>query len=191
MDGRNEASAFKGLAAGAVGGLVASWVMEVFQGYWSAVSTARKEAEKNASQPGEQHDQSAAEEEQPAANETGSENDPSTVKAAAAVARILFGHELAPSEKATAGAAAHYVMGAASGGLYGVASELLPKTTAGAGIPFGAAVWMGADNVVLPLTGLAGPMTDYPISIHIYALASHLVYGACTDLVRRVVRQAL
>lgn len=187
MDNHSEANALKGLAAGVVAGLVASWVMEVFQGYWSEVSTARKQA---VEQPGQSKEQS----EQLGGAENGNEgndNDPTTVKVAAAVARALFGHELAASEKAVAGAAAHYTMGAFTGGLYGLSAEYFLPATAGTGLAFGAAVWMGADNIVLPLTGLAGPMTDYPISVHAYALASHFVYGACAELVRRVVRQVL
>ena len=39
--------------------------------------------------------------------------------------------------------------------------------------------------------GLSKPPTEVPVSKHVYALASHFVYGLTTDLVRRAVRSAL
>jgi hypothetical protein len=35
------------------------------------------------------------------------------------------------------------------------------------------------------------PPTKIPLSTHLYALASHFVYGAVTEAVRRVIRKAL
>ncbi len=80
-------------------------------------------------------------------------------------------------------------MGAASGMIYGIASEIEPMTTVGAGLLLGTAVWLIADDIVVPALGLAKPPTEYPLSTHAYGLSSHLVYGLTTDLVRRGVRQ--
>jgi hypothetical protein len=44
---------------------------------------------------------------------------------------------------------------------------------------------------VLPALGLSKPTTEYPLSTHAYALASHLVYGLTTEIVRGAVRGAL
>jgi putative membrane protein len=79
----------------------------------------------------------------------------------------------------------------ASGDVYSAVVEFEPATTAGAGLPFGAAVWLFADEIVVPALGLSKPATEYPLSTHAYALASHLVYGVTTELVRREVRRAL
>ena len=79
-------------------------------------------------------------------------------------------------------------MGAASGAIYGGVAELVPDVTAGAGMPFGAAVWLVADDITLPAVGLAKWPTEYPVSTHAYALASHLVYGLTTEAVRRAAR---
>jgi uncharacterized membrane protein YagU involved in acid resistance len=65
------------------------------------------------------------------------------------------------------------------------------KVMAGSGAPFGAAVWLLADDITLPAVGLAKWPTQYPVSTHVYALASHLVYGLVTETVRRAVRRAL
>lgn len=61
----------------------------------------------------------------------------------------------------------------------------------GLGLPFGAAVWFVADEIALPALGLSKKPTDYPAGVHTKALASHLVYGLSTDLVRKGVRRAL
>jgi len=83
------------------------------------------------------------------------------------------------------------VMSVASGGIYGAVAERLPGASMGAGLPFGAAVWLVADEVVVPALGLSKKPTEYPFSSHAYALASHLVYGLATEMGRRVVRSAL
>jgi uncharacterized membrane protein YagU involved in acid resistance len=119
------------------------------------------------------------------------EDEPANVKTAKAISENVFDHRLKKSEKETAGEAVHYAMGAASGLIYGIASEFAPMTTVGLGLPFGAAVWLAADDVVVPALGLAKPATEYPLSTHAYALSSHLVYGLTTDLVRRAVRDLL
>ncbi|MFN2452708.1 MAG: DUF1440 domain-containing protein [Pyrinomonadaceae bacterium] len=73
-------------------------------------------------------------------------------------------------------------MGATSGAIYGVTAELVPVVTVGAGIPFGAAVWLIADDAAVPALGLSKSPTEYPLSTHAYALASHFVYGLTTDI---------
>ncbi len=117
--------------------------------------------------------------------------EPATVKVAEMISENVFDHELTKGEKKYAGPAMHYAMGAASGLIYGIASEIAPITTIGAGLPFGAAVWLLADDVAVPALGLSKPMTEYPLSTHAYALSSHLVYGLSADLVRKFLRNVL
>jgi len=156
----------KGAVAGLVGGLVASFVMSEFQTLLSALSEKEKKSKKK-------------------------KEEPANVKAAEEISEAVFDHRLKKSEKEPAGEAMHYAMGATSGLIYGIVSEIAPVTTAGLGLPFGAAVWVVADDVVVPALGLAKPATEYPFSTHAYALSSHLVYGLTTDLVRRAVRDLL
>ncbi|MBA3601712.1 MAG: DUF1440 domain-containing protein [Acidobacteria bacterium] len=156
----------KGAVAGLVGGLVGSLVMTGFQTLLSSLSEEEKKPKKK-------------------------EEEPANVKTAEAISENVFEHKLKKSEKEPAGEAAHYAMGATSGLIYGIASEIAPMTTVGLGLPFGAAVWLVADDVVVPALGLAKPATQYPLSTHAYALSSHLVYGLTTDLVRRAVRDLL
>src|SRR5215211_3532269 len=185
-NGRDGADVWKGLAAGLVGGLVASWTMNQFQAVWSKVAEGfEKSHGAQSMKPSEGEEASRASEEDK------EEQDDATVKAARAVSEGVFGHELKESEKETVGAAVHYTFGTAVGGLYGAVAELSPEVTMGAGLPFGAAFWLVADETAVPLLGLAKGPTEYPLSTHVYALASHLVYGATAEVVRRAVRHAL
>lgn len=200
-NGRGKGDVLKGLAAGVIGGLVASFVMEEFQALWSKVSESIKKAQGEKSS--EQNDQQAqggrtSQEQQGQQSEQGDqqsqggeEQEPATVKAAEAISENVFGHELEKSEKKIAGEAVHYAMGATSGAIYGAMSELVPFVTVGAGLPFGAAVWLIADEAAVPALGLSKSPTEYPLGTHAYALASHFVYGLTTDIVRRAVRSML
>ena len=85
----------------------------------------------------------------------------------------------------------HYAFGVTTGALYGATVELLPGAASGAGLPFGALVWLTADEGLVPLLGLSKTPAQYPPQIHLYALASHLVYGLTAETVRRAVRAAL
>ena len=171
-NGNNEPSVWKGIAAGAIGGIVASWVMEEFQSAWMKVA-------KNATS-------------QNGSNETEKSNEePATVKAAEKVSQALFDHSLQDGEKGWAGNAVHYTTGGTSGAVYGLVAEFAPAVTVGAGVPFGTAVWLGIDEAAVPLLGLAKGPTEYPVSTHAYALASHFVYGLTTEVVRRALRSSV
>jgi uncharacterized membrane protein YagU involved in acid resistance len=159
----------KGLAAGLVGGLVASWTMNRFQELWFSVADK-----------GQSQEISPAE-----------APDDTTVRTASAISEGLFDHKLTKAEKKIAGPAVHYSLGTGVGGLYGAAAEVAPEVTAGAGLPFGAAFWLVVDEGAVPILGLAKGPTAYPLSTHVYALTSHFVYGLTTELVRRSVRKAL
>jgi uncharacterized membrane protein YagU involved in acid resistance len=177
--GRNSGDVLKGLAAGFVGGLVASWVMEEFQAGWSKVPGSLEKSQKSSARKKEK------------AQGSGPEQEPATVKAAEAISENIFDHRLTKNEKKVAGPAVHYAMGAASGAIYGVTAELMPFVTLGSGLPFGATVWLIADDVAVPALGLSKPPTEYPLSTHAYALASHFVYGLTTDVVRRALRSVM
>ena len=61
------------------------------------------------------------------------------------------------------------------------------QLAAAAGLPFGAAVWIVADEIGVPLAGLSKPPTEYPLRDHASAFAAHLVFGVTTEGVRRLV----
>ena len=180
---------WKGIVAGLAGGFVASWTMNQFQAAWTrAAEGFEKPHGAQSMQPSEGPNPN----ELPANQAGNKENqDDATVETAKVISKNVFGHELTESEKKPAGAAVHYAFGTATGGLYGAMAEVAPQVTAGAGIPFGAVFWVVADEVTVPALGLAKAPTAYPVSTHVYALASHLVYGLTAELSRRAVRHVL
>lgn len=119
------------------------------------------------------------------------EEDDTTVKTASAISERLFHHKLTKNEKELAGTVVHYSLGTGVGGLYGAAAELAPEVTAGAGLPFGAVFWLVVDEGAVPLLGLSKGPAEYPFPTHVYALASHLVFGLTAEIVRGAVRRAL
>lgn len=162
------------IVAGALGGLVASAAMNQFQAAVSALS--KSIAEKNRIRRGEP----------PPEPKPKSSGDSATVRTAEAISTKLFNHGLTEDQKKWAGPAVHYGFGAAVGALYGALAPVTPVHSA-AGTSYGAAVWLGADEIALPLVGLSGPPTASPISVHMNALASHLVFGAVTHLTRKLI----
>jgi len=168
----DEADVVKGIIAGVAGGLLASLVMEQFQFVWSKASEAIR---------------GASEGEKP----KGRKAEPATVKAAQSISKNVFGKKLPKSRKKLAGEIVHYAVGTASAAIYGAAAEASPVTTIGDGLAFGTAVWLLADEISVPALGLSKGPTKFPLSTHVYALVSHLVYGWTTEMVRRAVRKAL
>jgi len=186
---REERSVSKGLASGLVAGLVGSVVMNQFQALLGKlVEGVERSHGAQSLQQGSPHHGVAAELQERGSDD---ERDDAAMRLANAIAVGVFHQELTRSEKETAGTALHYAYGISMGGLYGAAAELMPAVIFGAGLPFGASIWVVADEGVVPALGLSKSPMDYPLSTHAYALASHLVYGLTTELVRRGVRNAL
>jgi hypothetical protein len=161
---------FKGLVAGALAGVAASWVMERFQEQWLL-------REGNAGvTPGNMGALGA---------------EPATMKAADAVSEAITGGPVPAEQRELAGEAMHYAAGAGAGGLYGVLAEVAPGPTLGLGAAYGAAVALGVDEALLPALGLSKPAREVPPSEHAYNLASHLVYGVTLEGARRIIRALL
>lgn len=186
---RDEANVLKGLAAGLVGGMVASVVMNGFQKWLGKLTAGVEESHgaQSLQQGSPQHGAGRM------LQKRGSddEQDDAAERLANAISVGVFDHELTKSEKDTAGTAFHYAYGISMGGLYGAAAELAPVVKVGAGLAYGATIWVVADEGVVPALGLSKSASEYPLSIHAYALASHLVYGLTGELVRGAVRRAL
>jgi hypothetical protein len=180
----HDLSIWKGMVAGLAGGLLASWTMNQFQAAWTRIAEGTEKSHGAQSMQPTQGSQGEQ------AQDTG-EQDDATVETAKAISENVFGHELQESEKEPAGAAVHYAFGTLSGGLYGALAEVTPQVTTAAGLPFGAGVWLLADEVSVPLLGLSKGPAAYPASTHVYSLASHLVYGLTAELSRRAVRHVL
>jgi putative membrane protein len=181
----SQGDAWKGAAAGLVAGLAATYVMTQFQELSGKLEKKLKEDDDS------RHPQHSAKRGKGESAEGEKKGDDATVKAADAISRGLFHHQLSREEKKVAGPAMHYGFGALTGAAYGALAELVPEVTWGVGAPFGTAVWLGADEVAVPAFGLSGPPWESPPSVHARALGAHLVYGLATEGVRRLVRRLL
>jgi uncharacterized membrane protein YagU involved in acid resistance len=167
-----------GAFAGLIGGAVGTWAMSEFQGLWSRMAERYESPS-----AGGRHDARDWQER----NEGQNANE----LAAQAVARHTIDRRLTREELEVAAPAVHYAFGSVMGALYGAMAEESREVTAGAGAGFGTAVWLGADEVAVPMLGLSRADTDYPFEAHAQAFAAHLVYGITTEIVRRGVRAAL
>jgi uncharacterized membrane protein YagU involved in acid resistance len=114
-----------------------------------------------------------------------------TMTTAEKVSETVAGIRLTNEQKKKGGTIVHYAFGALMGAVYGAAAEVLPPIKSLAGLPYGAAVFVGVDEFALPALGLAKMPNEYPLSRHLSGLGQHLVYGATTEFVRRTLRNRL
>lgn len=101
------------------------------------------------------------------------------------------GLHLTAQQKQSLGTLVHYLFGGGSAAAYGVLAEVFPTSRGGLGLPFGTAVWLGADEGTVPLIGLSTTPSQQPLSVHLTSLGAHWVYGLTTELVRRQLRASL
>ncbi len=73
--------------------------------------------------------------------------------------------------------AAHFLYGAASGALLGVANASLGPVAGGAA---GVGVWLGSYMGWIPAVKLLKPATDHPPRRNLLMLAAHVVWGVAT-----------
>lgn len=173
---RRQAKLWEGFVAGLCGGLAGTVAMTQFQSGWSKAREAlesRQDSKKHSSEHSE-------------------ESDNATMKVAESLAH-LAGRELSVTEKKKAGLLVHYAFGTTMGAVYGITAEMSPRPArrhaALSGIALGGSLFIGADEVAVSKLGLSsGPA---PLSAHLYALASHLIYGITTGLVYAEVRKKL
>jgi putative membrane protein len=168
-------NAWKGVLAGAAAGLAGTVAMTQFQNLWSKAS-------EKISNNGSSSEQSEPEKED------------ATMKAAGELA-ALAKHRLSRDEKKKAGPIIHYAFGTGMGAIYGALVEVGPRDLRRhdllSGLGFGSILFAGADEFVVPALGLSGKPSESPASSHLYALASHIVYGLTAGAVRKAVRTAL
>ena len=161
---------WRGVLAGLVGGGIAAGAMSVVHNGLTGISGDAQQQKP----PPDQHQEEDA-----------------TVKLADGIARWLLRRPLPEDQKPLAGHLVHYAFGASVGALYGGAAAVMPRVTTAGGLPFGVAVWLGAHVITVPALGLAEPPTRRPLSKEGPEFVVHLVYGAVTELVRRLARQVL
>jgi uncharacterized membrane protein YagU involved in acid resistance len=165
----------RGILAGVAGGLVASWVMNEFS------ATLGEKLSKAVESPEEQQQLKQQ-----------SDGEDATMKAADKITEtVTGGRHLTHEQREVGGPIVHYSMGAVMGGLYGALAEYSAAARSGFGTTFGGLLFASADLFGVPAAKLGPWPNQYPISSLANPLATHLVYGATTELVRRLVREVL
>lgn len=169
---RRRHKTWKGLTAGILGGVAGALTMNLFQQSWTQLSKELNPSPSEESQGAE-------------------ESEDATMKIAGKLSNILLGKDLSHDQKKKLGPVIHYSFGALTGGIYGALSERLPSVNRGLGIPFGAAVFLAADEIAVPAFGLSKSPSEYPLSTHATSLAAHCVYGMTAEVVRCATRHWL
>lgn len=165
----------RGVLAGVAGGLVASWVMNEFAG------TLGQKLSKAVETPAEQRE-----------IENLSDGEDATMKLADKIAETATGGQhLTHEQREVGGTIVHYGMGAFAGGVYGALAEYSSAARSGFGTTFGGVLFATADLFGVPAAHLGRWPGQYPTSSLATPLAEHLIYGATTELVRRLVRTIL
>jgi putative membrane protein len=106
--------------------------------------------------------------------------------AAQAIATTIRGQRLTRKELAVAAPLVHYSFGAALGAVYGGCIRNDGHRFA-RGAMFGAAVWLLADEVAMPLLRLSRPTTERSLEKHLQSFVSHIVFGAVAELARATI----
>ena len=127
----------------------------------------------------------------PAFGQGDSEHDPANVKAAQDAAEVTTGEPFPDNRKGAAGSMVHYATGLTLGLGYAAAAAVTPRVTTGFGMPFGVAVALLLDELLVPAFGWGGWPDETPAATHAYSLATHAVFGAVLEGGRRLTLAAL
>lgn len=165
MKHKEDRSVWRGVVAGAVGGLFGSLVLEAFM--VGAQSLHEKHLKTELDQSGPAH------------------------QVADLLARKMTNTPSSGTDRAIAGEAVHYAFGAVVGGFYGGLSEYLPWTRFGAGALFGTGVFLAADELSMPALGLVAKPTQETAQGQAEHWLAHLAYGVSTELARKTLRSLL
>ncbi|MGI4829093.1 MAG: DUF1440 domain-containing protein [Janthinobacterium lividum] len=112
------------------------------------------------------------------------------VRTAETVASAVGTH-IPPNSSETTALITEFAFGILCAGVYGALAEYVPAVTAGFGTVYGAALFTGASEAVLPAIKFVPPPTDRTPVQHLGGLAGNVVYGAVTEGIRILFRNAL
>jgi hypothetical protein len=169
MEERTERNSMMGDALkGAVAGAIAVWVMDRFDWFDYHREDAETRERTKEVRPGGM--------------------DPAHV-AANKVAEAT-GREMTPTDPHPAGQLVHYSLGIGPGALYGVLRHHYPLIKTGRGALYGLGLFIGQDETLNSLMGLAAKPQEYPWQDHARGLKQHLIYGLVMDSVLRVFDRA-
>ena len=163
---------------GFAGGLLAAFAMNLFA---RAVSSAGCGREAPGAAPGQ--DRVGRGVQPPQAD--GTADDDATVRVGMVAYRALTGSAPRRATRSWLGTAVHYAFGGTVGACYAIMAKRLPIIRAGHGTAYAAAVWIVADEAIMPLLNLSRGPRQLPAGVHLYALAGHWAYGLTLESVIR------
>jgi hypothetical protein len=173
---RREIKLLAGLAAGVIGGIVATWALDRYQE--GALEATRRRENAAGAAPSLSREQEDQLREQQRAH----------VEAAERLAKSTFGKGLSRRQRRNAAPIVHYAIGALAGGAYGFAVEILPVVRRGYGTGYSNLLFLGGSEAVLPWFNLGTRQRFQPAH---GGLSAPLVYGAVLETTRRILRLAL
>jgi putative membrane protein len=162
-----------GLVAGVVGGIVATWVLDIYQ-RGALEATRRAENAVGAGPVLSRHQEAQMRSQERAHLQT-----------AQSIVKSTIGRRLSRAQRRGAAPVVHYAIGALAGGVYGLAAELLPVVRRGYGTGYASLLFLGSSQALIPGFGF-GPQKSSGDG-----LSGHLVYGATLETTRRVLRSFL
>ena len=165
-----------GLAAGAIAGLAATWVLDRYKE--GAVAVTRRAEEASGADDSFSRQQ---------AQQIRSHHEIHK-EAAQLLAHLTTGKRLNTRQQQKAGLCIHYAVGALVGALYGVTAEWLPVVRSGYGTGFSSILFLGGSDALLPWLDQGKSQRRVPPALKVSGLSSHLVYGGVLETVRRGVR---
>jgi hypothetical protein len=168
---------FGGLAAGFVGGIVATWALDKYQ-QGALEVTRRAESAVGAGPVLSRHQENQLRDQQRAHSET-----------AERLAKSTLGKGLSRAQRRDAVPLVHYAVGALAGSAYGLAAEIFPAVRAGYGTGYAGLLFMGKSQALLPGFGF-GPSKN-SATAQGDGLSGHLIYGAVLETTRRMLRRLL
>jgi hypothetical protein len=175
---RREVKLFGGLAAGIIGGIVATWVLDKYQqGALEATRQAESAFDADPVLSRRQEDQLRTQQRAHA-------------EAAERIAQSTFGKGLSRTQRRNAAPIVHYAIGALAGGAYGFAAEILPVVRRGYGTGFSNLLFLGGSQAMLPWLNL-GTRQKVPPAVNANGLSAAFLYGAVLETTRRVLRWLL
>jgi putative membrane protein len=96
-----------------------------------------------------------------------------------------------PSSTALQGKPIQWALGAAAGGIYGMAAEMEPSLAAWRGAAFGITLNRLTQESLLPRMGMSPSPEEQSTKARVSGWISHAAYGIATDSVRRLLRRLL
>ena len=107
-----------------------------------------------------------------------------------AIGRIFYhtfaGKDPAKETKTALSYIVHYTYGIKQGAVYGALRAGSGGIDLSGGLGFGTGLWLFGDEGAISLLGLADGPTKFPVEQHVARWGAHLVYGAVTALVARI-----